>query len=197
MPHLRSWRRTTLVARAGLFAALWSIGGAPDGRSAESAVPEAAKPGVLLLRNGQTVQGRILKSGDAYIVKLAHGEMTVPGMLVRMQVETLREGYLELRETAIEHGSAGAHITLARWCLKNQLLGEARTELQDALALEPTRDEARDMLRRLDDLLENGRPSQKRTQDAWIASRINPFAAEEAESLGGLPKDLAQQFTRR
>lgn len=158
----------------------------------------AAEPGILLLRTGVIVEGRILKSGENYTVKRPNGEMFVPGSLVRMRCESVREAYRKLREGAKQEGTASAHIALAKWCITNHMLGEAREELNDALVLEPDRGETRDLVRRLEALLNPEKAEKKETKTDLTSAPLPPrFTADEIESLGGLSRTHAQQFTRR
>lgn len=171
----------------------------PAATEPAASVPINSGPtqGILLLRTGKTISGRIIKDGDDYRVEKPNGNMFVPGSIVRLQCESMQDAYRKLRDSANEQGSAGGHVTLARWCLVNQMLSEARRELKDALSLEPTRDDARDLLRKIDEVLEPKTPEVHRIEQDEHARAARAVGLDDAESLGGLSQELGQQFTRR
>jgi hypothetical protein len=158
-----------------------------------------AQPGVLLMRTGTVIEGRILKTGMNYEVQNRNGTMFVPGDLVSFQCANLREAYDKLHQTAWKQDSSQAHITLARWCITNQLLGEARQELDDALKLDPGSSQASAMLVRLEEMLDPraAAGSRKGSDPSRSAPPAPRFGADEIESLGRLSRQQAQQFTRR
>ncbi|MSR57911.1 MAG: hypothetical protein EXS05_09575 [Planctomycetaceae bacterium] len=165
----------------------------------ENSTASVAKSGVLVMRTGRVASGRILKSGDNYTVEHTHGRMFVPGSEVRFHCASLSDAYRKLHDAAKHEASAKAHTILARWCITNKLLSESRLELNDALVLEPDDDEARDLLRRVDDLLDPKRPPEpQNSTDVKPSTPVTPrFRADEIESLAGVSRDQAQQFTRR
>jgi hypothetical protein len=162
----------------------------------------AARPGILLMRSGKVVEGRILKAGENYTVQQqSGGTMFVPGSLVSLHCENVREALVKLRENARRQKNPDANCALARWCISNQLLSDAREELNQALELDPGCEEARNLLLRLDELLAP-RPSEDSKPAALpdpLQSTPKPerFAADDAESLGSLTREQAQYFTRR
>lgn len=158
------------------------------------------QPGILVMRNGKVVEGRILKTGDDYSVQSPQGGiMFVPGSLVSLHCQNLREAYRKLRENAQKQNSAAAHCALARWCITNKMTKDARTELSDALELDPLHEEARNLLRRLTEQPDSELPKEGKTKPASTTSapKSPRFVAEEVESLGALPREYAQHFTRR
>ncbi|MFN0054702.1 MAG: hypothetical protein ACKV0T_21225 [Planctomycetales bacterium] len=170
-----------------------------DEQSTGITAPPAAEPGVLLLRTGATIEGRILKSGANYEVYLAHGgRMFVPGEQVRQQGGNLKEIYRKLRESVQKDETSSGHVTLARWCVTNHLLSDARTELNDALSLDAGNSEARNLLHKLDDLANpsaKGESKSSRSSKPVVVS--HSAQSDDQESLGGLSREMAQQFTRK
>lgn len=160
-------------------------------------VAAAARDGVLLLRNGRVVRGRILDSGDVYHIEQANGNMAVPATMVRVHARSLGEAYRSVRETVQSRGSAAGHISLARWCLANQLTAEARRELADALELEPESEEAGDMLQRVDGLLKSAASNTTSPEPAAATVQQAALVREDAESLGGLAREEMKEFSRR
>lgn len=148
---------------------------------------------LLLMRNGNVVQGKIYRSGEDYFVQLPGGQMFVPGSLVRLPCADLNEAYEHLHERAAIQSEAEAYITLAKWCVTQKLFAEARRELETALELEPAKQSARDLLLRLDALARDA----EKVHDVDPRETPRPKSSKKAESLAGLNRDLAQQFTRR
>ena len=92
---------------------------------------ENATPGVLILRNGNVLEGDIQGMGDYYTVASAGGSLRVPAEQVERACRSLAEAY-ELRRKERTGVSADSHLDLARWCLRHNLLDEAGRELRDA-----------------------------------------------------------------
>jgi hypothetical protein len=162
--------------------------------------PQAAREGILVMRNGAIVSGKIMKSGTIYEVQCLAGRMAVPENLVRLRCANVSEAYEKLHASAAAQEDADSHLMLARWCLTNHLEREARRELQAALALEPDREEAKRLLRSVDELLSPSRQIVKvaSQEDPVRAARIAAAAAaDETVSLGGLTRENASQFARR
>jgi hypothetical protein len=159
----------------------------------------AAAEGILVLRSGAVVCGKIVRSGDQYEVQSPAGTMAVPESLVKLHAPNLSEAYARLRASAEAQSGANGRITLAQWCLTNHLEKEACQELRDALALEPDRDDAKRLLRSAEDALEaRGKPAKTAPAvDAVRASRQTEGTTEEPGSLGGLSREQALQFARR
>jgi len=191
-----------LVSAVTLLAVLAALPAPPrsvaDDRIAATE-PAAASEGILVMRTGTVVTGKILLSGDLYEVQSTHGTMSVPVSLVKLRCANLREAYTRLRETAVSHHSANAHITLARWCLTNQMPREARRELENAILLEPDREDAKRLLRNVDETLDPARKNATlpRDPDPLRKARQLGVLPAETEALGGLSHNLALEFTRR
>jgi hypothetical protein len=98
-----------------------------------------AEDGVLLLRNGQVLRGKIAHAGDLYYVFLDGGEIRVPLVEVEFCCRDLEEGYA-LKRDKIEPRKVEDHLRLAQWCLRHNLTGYAATQLataKDADARDP------------------------------------------------------------
>ena len=198
----RSWRHPlALLAGCGLLAALWFF--APIRTAAADDAPAEATPvpveGILVMRTGAVVSGKIVRLNELYQVIGPYGDMQVPVELVKLRCADLQEAYTKLHETAKSHHSANAQITLARWCLTHHLDSQARQELQEALLLEPDRDDAKRLLRDADDSLKSTR---KKDSPGDVAApiqtpRSKSAVVDESVTLGGLSREQALQFTRR
>lgn len=156
--------------------------------------------GILLMKNGAIIRGRILPGGESYVVKQSHGEMVVPTEMVHGEYRDLADAYLRLKEEWPQP-TADRHLALARWCVSQNMLEEARAELKSALALEPGRDDIRNTLQKLNNLMQPGPPASSSPWDVQGKTGNNqrpaPTVFEDAESLGGLSREAAVQFTRK
>ncbi|KKK78058.1 hypothetical protein LCGC14_2847360, partial [marine sediment metagenome] len=121
-----------ISASVAVFAVLTVVAAAEQ--PAGQPVP---RPGVLLLRNGLAVEGRIVRTGSLYYVELPHGEIRIKAADVEFCCRDLDEGYWRKR-TGIRVGDADDHVRLAQWCLRHDLLGHAGRELADAIGADPT-----------------------------------------------------------
>lgn len=92
--------------------------------------------GILLLRNGNVLEGKIQRQSDFYKIEMPKGELQVPVGQVDIFCHNLDEAY-EQRRVQQTGGSADTHIDLARWCLRHELLEHAARELLDASSIDP------------------------------------------------------------
>lgn len=209
MPHLtpRRFRGLLVLVGLALVAGLADRSTADDGpeclvdhsQGDDPSEGSVARTGVLVLRNGRIATGRILRSGGDFVVEHRHGNIWFAGTEVRLHCASLNDAYGQLHEAAEKEASPKAHLVLARWCVTNKLLDEAHLELDCALALNPESEEARDMLRRLEELREAHRVPEPAPKAAvHVSAGTSPrHADDEIESLAGVSREQARQFTRR
>jgi len=100
-----------------------------------SAPPPAEKPGVLLLRNGQVIEGQIERNGDYYTVTLPDQELQIRAATVEFSCHDLREGYRQ-KKAAIQSNDIEQHLQLFLWCERHGLLDCAGDEITAAEALD-------------------------------------------------------------
>ncbi len=177
-----------------LLGCLVLIDGACFADNPQNQFPQLPATRVLLLKNGRIVQGRILASSTGYVVEKSNGRFVIPFDRVKLQAEDVQDAYRKHRKT-LPLRSADEHVELAQWCLLNQLFDEARSELLEALRLEPNREPTRRMLRRLEEILNPAAvakpivtPQPQRTSDG--------FQSADAKSLASLSRDSATEFIR-
>ena len=162
-----------------------------------SAAPAPASPwqtsggGVLVLRNGQILQGRITAAGDKYIVTLGRrSEVRIPRRDVEMVCTDLEEVYRRRRAGA---GRAGgpSHRDLAEWCLRHGLLSHAADELLAAYADDPDDPRIAALERRLQAAVNKpiGRLRDGRTP------RTRAHGDRLQRTLGALPAGAMEAFT--
>lgn len=107
----------------------------------------APQQGLLLLRSGGVLQGKIARSGDHFYVALKDGEIRVKAADVELFAHDLDEAY-RLKHAALV-GDAAGHLELAGWCLNNNLLGYAAREILSAREANPKHPEIPLLERRL------------------------------------------------
>ncbi len=185
------------IAWCGAFLVLWSLC-ATFARS-EGDLP-AGEPGVLLLEGNRIVQGRITPQGQTYSVQQPAGTLIVSKEQVRFVGVDLQSVYVHLQDGLANPASADDHVELARWCVGYRLLSEARFEFEAALEIDPSRDDIRRNLTKLDSFLKRpisteSKPVKSLTPAERMAKQA--VGGMEVESLGGLPREAGQVFTRR
>ncbi|MCA9230088.1 MAG: hypothetical protein KDA57_05525 [Planctomycetales bacterium] len=112
------------------------------------AEPSAAIEGILVLRNGNVLSGRMIRLKDHYQIELPNGQLRVPVTQVEMYCRNLDEAYQRRRQTRTG-SAADSHLELARWCLRQDLCDFAERELLDARAIDPHHRELALLERRL------------------------------------------------
>lgn len=145
--------------------------------------------GVLLLRNGQSIQGKITRAGELYYVALPHGEIRVKAADVEFCCRDLEQGYRRKR-AAICVGNVQDHLRLAQWCQGHGLLGYAARELADAIDADPRHPMIGVLKRRLDLARQ---PPKEPSQPAKPIDR--PPSPEDLDGLvRGLPSGSVESF---
>jgi hypothetical protein len=177
------------VVCAVLASALLVAGAQVTAEDSRSAQPD---DGVLLLRSGRLVHGRISESSGGFVVELTNGRMLVPFNQVKMQAVTPNEVYYKLRKEAPE-GSTTYLLSLATWCLNNKLYNQARNEVQAVLKAEPDNPTARRMMTRIDSLLDTKQDDAAKERPSLYQRLLAP----EAKSLAGLSPEVAATFVSR
>lgn len=155
--------------------------------------------GILVMKSGAVVAGKIVRSGDFYKVIGPYGQGHFPAELVKLKAADLDDAYQKLREIAKSHHSANARITLARWCLTHHLDNQARLELHEALVLEPDSQDAKRLLRDAEESIRSKQKYSAVEQPSISARGARPASSadDETVTLGGLSHEQALQFTRR
>jgi len=122
--------RNSLLLAAWLGALL-----APSVTADEIAL--APRPGVLLLHNGELIDGEITPAGDHYDVSKAGGVIYIKRSDVALYCRDAAECYRHRRQ-AIDATRVQDHLELAEWCLRHNLLTEAEQEIADAREADST-----------------------------------------------------------
>ncbi len=155
---------------------------------------------LLVLRNGNILQGEIVRMGDYYHVVLPHGEMRVPAKQVEMCCASLEEAYLEQRATRTG-STADSHVQLAKWCLRHNLLDYARRELDDARAVDSSHPGAFAIEKQIDQITR----AKKHSSNHDKTQRKSPGVAtpglvpnnQLTTDLAKIPQSARAQFVRQ
>jgi hypothetical protein len=147
------------------------------------------QPGLLLLKNGNILEGQITQAGDYYIVTLGQsGEVKLPAKDVDAQVATLEEAY-ELRRLGMFGRGAAPHLDLAEWCLRIGLHSRCGEQLVAALRIEPDNPRISDIERRLTQAA-TARPAAVARKPAAALVRTD----EVERTIRSLPKSSIEKF---
>lgn len=149
----------------------------------------ATQDGVLVLRNGFVLEGRITPLNDMYLVSIGeNGEVRLPRSEVEFQCSSLDDAYLRQRDGMISDDPA-SHLSLADWCLRHRLLARASDQLLIVHLLEPGNQRLTMLEQRLNSLASQSVPA---SQDG--APRTEPTIPIPAAPPKISPQ-LMQQFT--
>ena len=148
------------------------------------------KEGILVLRGGQVIRGKISRSGDRYHVALTHGEILIRAVEVESCCRTLDEAY-RLKRSFMHLGDVYGHIALAEWCLQNNLLDAAAAEVADAAAADPKNPMVAHLRRRLKAEL-NPPPLRKAPPASMQAM---PSRSELDQLSKAMPSGTLEMFT--
>jgi hypothetical protein len=152
---------------------------------------DGSREGVLALRNGQILQGRITAAGDSYLVTLGEsGELRIPTRDVEMHCLDLDEVYSRKR-AALRGGGAEPHLELAEWCLRHSLPTRAADELLAAITAEPDHPRIRVLERRLQSAVSKPLPALKEPQERRAVVSLD----ELERTMRELPEGAVESFT--
>ena len=154
----------------------------------------AMRDRVIVMNSGRILTGQMTRNAGGWLVEQANGRVQVPEDQVKLVADNLREAYRKQRDAIVEPTPA-THMMLAQWCISYRLHDEARDELKKCLNRDSDHEEARKVLRRLDESL-----TVKPVAPAASLSPLRTpegFVVPEVESLGGLSKATATAFTTR
>ncbi len=164
------------------------VAAAAEQRSAIEPVPV---DGVLLLKNGEVLEGKISRAGEHYYVAVHGGELRIQADSVEFSCRNLEEGYRQKR-LAIRKGNATDHLRLAVWCEHHGLLGHAARELVDAIDADPTHPAIDALERRIRLAMEPPKPAFPSQPPA----EPPPDWKELDRLMGEMPPGSVETFTQ-
>ncbi len=189
-------RRLPLRLATASLATIFALSCGDSSVSAEDEL--VSRPGeqrLLLLQSGRIITGDIHHTARGYFVQKATGNMVVPNEEVRLEAVDFVDAYKKQRY-AMTAPTASLRLALAKWCLTYKLYEQARIELRDALILEPDRGDIRRMLLRIEQTLDPSRGRKEASAPAKPRD-VAGFELPPVESLAGLSRETALEFTRR
>lgn len=148
--HNRILRMIGLAVAGSL---VWAAGSEPSagqerpgtaGPSANANAP-AAQERFLLLTSGQLIPGIISQDGSQYSVVQRVGVMQFPQKRVEGVFSSVRDAY-DYRVQQLPDRDYDERMKLAHWCLKMNLIAEAKDQLRDIAEHNPNNRQARAML---------------------------------------------------
>ena len=151
---------------------------------------------LLVLLDGQIISGHVTPRPDGYDVEVSAGRMFINSDRVRFAATSLPDAYDRMRNSIPEFTPTN-HLELARWCFGNKLHTQARREVLDALHLDPNREDAKRMLRALEQIGEKSKNANEGTGLTEYPSQTEiQRPAIETRSLAGLNQTVAHSFVR-
>jgi hypothetical protein len=96
----------------------------------------APRQGIVLLTNGQLLEGTITASGDYYDMQVGTGQIRLRRSQVAHVAQSVRECY-EYKRGEIRIERAQDHLDLADWCMQQRLFDEAAEEIAAARRSDP------------------------------------------------------------
>jgi len=151
--------------------------------------------GVLLLRNGNVLEGRITQVGESYEVVVDGGRIRVKASDVEFCCPTLEEGYRRKR-SLVQPGDVRAHLELAEWCQRHDLFAAAARELAQARAVQPRHPLIPVVERRIrTSLCQPERIERPIERDAKEAT-LPPSSDELDLMVRGMPPGSVETFTQ-
>lgn len=158
------------------------------GFGAESSSVEP-QDGVLVLRNGRVLQGRITSINDVFLVSQGtSGEVRLPRADVEFQCRDLDDAYLQRRDAMISD-DASSHLQLAEWCLRHGMLARASDQMLIAMTQEPSNPRLRPLEHRLlalgarPDTAGNRAQTENSVRAAAPKSKLSPQALQQFSTI--------------
>jgi hypothetical protein len=160
---------------------------------------------LLLLRNGEILEGQVSRDGERYIVAIENGELRIPARDVDFQCDTIDQAY-QMQSKRIAPQQLDERLKLAEWCLRHNLYDRAAGEITTAKLLDPRHPKVQLLDRRLQELQStplSDRASadelrrESRPAESDAPRRANaPMAGEDLERFArSLPAGTVESFS--
>jgi hypothetical protein len=144
--------------------------------------------GVVVLRNGQVLDGQIIRAGDFVIVSKGEGsELRLKSDEVELVCASMDEAY-DFKARHVSGLSAKPHVELAKWCLRHALYEKCEEQLAAAAGIEPDNRELKEMQTRL-------KLAVEKPPEPTPARAAPTVAADDLEkALRDLPRGSIEKF---
>jgi hypothetical protein len=166
---------------------------APSSVFAQSFGGVGANHGLLLLKNGEILEGDVTRSGDYYLVVAADSELQIRLHDVEAVCRDLEDAYRS-KAAKINPLSAEDHTLLAQWCIDRKLFGHAARELTEAYRLDDTHPRIVLLERRLKAAMAESKPMPAAVAPSPASGPTDEQLEQTARSIS--PEAL-QEFTVR
>jgi hypothetical protein len=191
--------KVLLPAALSLTIAHFVASGANGQSPAGDATRLEAFHGVLLLRNGSTIEGEISRVGDHWSVKNEGRVLTVLARNVDLAGASLEDLY-DAQRKRINRPAADIHLSLADWCIQNRLFEQASQQLAEARTIDP-RDPRRVMIEQRLAIAIEQQARQAPAAATTVSAELGP-ASPEGEPIPASPPPqrtaaVVEGFTRR
>ena len=151
----------------------------------------APREGVLLLKNGQVMQGNITKAGDYFVLTIGKtGEIRLPEADIETQCVDLDDAY-RYQAAMLPTKKAEPHLKLAEWCLRYGLIQQAEDQVAFVKQVDPEHPRIAQLLLRLKSAAETPAKSGSKVD----TSSATVGAKQLDESLAELPKGTMERYS--
>jgi len=154
------------------------------------AAAEPSSPQVIVLRTGHVMTGEVTETDDSYRVDLPGGGQI---MLPRDRVAVVGGSLPDVYQKRLDRSppqTAGEHLSVAQWCLRNDLLGRAAHHVSAAVKQNPKHPGIRPLQQRL-----VAATSPRREYTPTAEEAVATVSFEEIESeLAELPTASVNAF---
>lgn len=166
-------------------------------RAEEQPPKTASESSVVVLRSGGVLQGTVSVSGERYVVTRPNSVVDVPAPQVLLVASSLEDAYVRQRQQ-LPRDTPEAHLALAEWCVRYNLVEPAKQELADARRLDPSDPRTALLERRLAVL---AGPKQSPATSSTAISQGDEASKAELQKLDEIAADLPpgamERFTRK
>lgn len=154
-----------------------------------AALPGLAQADVFELRNGERIEGAVIRESSTFIsVKTSSGEVVTldVGQIVRREKAQSEYDEYQARRDKLGAKDLEGHLQLAQWCVDRSLFQESLFHLRMVLTADPNHEEAR---RRLGYVRIHGRWYIEGSPEAEAAQTGN------SDRFTGPPIELPESFS--
>jgi hypothetical protein len=165
--------------------------------AAPTPVPSSSDDGVLVLNDGGVLRGRVSREGDRYVIVGTKSRVELAAGSVAVTSGSLVEAY-EAQRRQMPHDTAEAHLALADWCLRYELVAEARDELDAARKLDPHSGKLQLLERRMA-VASRSAGAKKAADDSATDDKLQTTTdvARLDALAAALPAGAVERFTRK
>lgn len=154
---------------------------------------EAPTDGLLLLKNGRTLRGKISRAGDFYVVATAESEVQIRTHEAEAVCRDAEDVYRRKQER-LNPRSADDRLELAQWCIDVALYGHAAKELTESYRIDDLHPRIPLLERRLRAAMLEVKPT---TPTEVVAAPVKKDEDELEQVAKSVSPDALLEFTTR